>query len=250
MNLPSLLLLFTLAAGDESAADIFRKSRERGALNLLDLTAELKLASSDKSGASKEQVISSSSRRVDGKVRSISRFLSPPGVSGVSILTIEGPPSEGDEISLYLPKIKRVRKVARSQRGDAFMNTDFSYADLGATGGARDDAFSRKPDEKLDGRDVYVLTGETGPESPYGSLTAYVDKQTYVPMKVEYADKAGKPWKVYRTLKLKKFKERTLAAESVMENLQTGTKTKLEVLRLEDSGLGDDAFTERALERG
>lgn len=250
MNAYPILVLLSLAAANESASDIFKKSRERGALNLLDLTAELKLTTTDKAGATREQVITASSRKVEGRVRSISRFSSPPGVAGVTILTIEGPPGEGDEISLYLPKLKRVRKVAKSQRGDAFMQTDFSYADLGATGGAQEENLARKPDEKLDGRDVYVLTGKPGPESPYGELTAYVDKQTYAPMKVEYSDRAGKPWKVYRTVKLKKFKDRTIAAEAVMENLQTGSKTKLEVLRLQDSELGDDAFTERALERG
>ena len=41
-----------------------------------------------------------------------------------------------------------------------------------------------------------------------------------------------------------------LAAESVMENLQTNTKTQMTIIKLEDSTLGDEAFTERALERG
>ena len=53
-----------------------------------------------------------------------------------------------------------------------------------------------------------------------------------------------------RTLKLKSYKDRTLAAESVMENLQTGSKTQMTVLSLDDAPVGDEAFTERALERG
>jgi hypothetical protein len=69
-------------------------------------------------------------------------------------------------------------------------------------------------------------------------------------MKVEYADKDGKPYKRYRTVKLKQFKDRVLAAESVMENLQTNSKTQMTVLKLDESTLGDDAFTDRALERG
>ena len=102
----------------------------------------------------------------------------------------------------------------------------------------------------MDGRDTFVLTGKAGPDSPYGEVTAYVDKQTYVPLKVEYTDKAGKPFKRYRTLETRKYKDRSFAGRSVMENLQTGSKTALEVEALEESRLGDDAFTERALERG
>lgn len=56
--------------------------------------------------------------------------------------------------------------------------------------------------------------------------------------KGQYADKSGKPFKRYRTLKLKWFKDRVLAAESVMENLQTGSKTAMTVLKLEESALG------------
>ena len=129
------------------------------------------------------------------------------------------------------------------------MDTDFSYADI-ASNGARDEDTKRLGDEKIEGRDCYVLEGKGDNASPYGAVKMFIDKETYVPMKVEYADKGGKPYKLYRTLKLKKFKERVLAAESVMENLQTQSKTQMTVLKLEDSTLGDDAFTERALERG
>ncbi len=44
-----------------------------------------------------------------------------------------------------------------------------------------------------------MLKGKGGDDSPYGDVTLCVDKQTYVPMKVEYPDKAGKPFKRYQT---------------------------------------------------
>jgi negative regulator of sigma E activity len=165
------------------------------------------------------------------------------------VLTVEGQPGEGDDVALYLPKLNRVRKVAKSDRGKAFMDTDFAYADI-ASNGTRDEDLKRLPDAQVDGRPCFVLQGTGDATSPYGQVTLFVDQQTYVPMKVEYQDKSGKPSKRYLTLKLKAFKDRTLAADSVMENLQTGSKTQMTVLKLEESSLGDEAFTERALERG
>jgi negative regulator of sigma E activity len=244
-----LLLAGAAYAAEPTAAEISKNSRERGALNLLDLAADMKLTTIAKDGKTKEQVLTSTSRKVEGKSRSISRFSQPAGVAGVAVLTIEGGESEGDEISLFLPKLKRVRKVAKSDRGKAFMDTDFSYSDLGGNG-TKDSELKRLPDAKVDGRDVYVITGQGGPDSPYGGVTVFVDKETWVPMKVDYQDKDGKPFKLYRTIKLKKFKDRTLASESSMENLQTGSKTLMQVLKLEDSTLTDESFTERALERG
>jgi hypothetical protein len=243
------VLAAAAALAEESAAEISKKSRERGALNLVNLSAELKLSTTSADGKVKDQVLSTSSKNVNGKNHALSRFIQPAGVAGVAFLTVEGGKGEADDISLYLPKLKRVRKVAKTERGKAFMDTDFSYADI-ASNGSRDEDNKRLPDEKVDGRDVFVLQGKGGEDSPYGEVKLFVDKQTFVPRKVEYADKTGKPLKRYRTLKLKAFKDRTIAAESLMENLQTGTKTQMTVLKLEDAAASDDAYTERALERG
>jgi hypothetical protein len=247
--LAAVMVWSTSAVAEDSAADIARKARDRGGLNLVDLQADVKLTTLGKDGARKEQTLTSAARTVEGATRSIIRFSSPAGVAGVAVLTVEGKGGDAGDMSLYLPKLKRVRRVAKQERGQAFMNTDFNYADLAGTGG-KEDQMKRLPDQQAEGRDAYVLTGPAGADSPYGEVTLYVDKETFVPMRVEYKDKDGKPFKTYRTLKLKKFKERTLAAQSEMENVQTGSKTMLEVLRVTDSGLGDEAFSERALERG
>ena len=244
-----VVLLAGAALAEETAAEISKKSRERGALNLVNLSAEMKLVSTAADGKVKEQVLSTSSKNIGGKNHALSRFIQPAGVAGVALLTIEGGPGEADDISLYLPKLKRVRKVAKSERGKSFMDTDFSYADI-ASNGARDEDNKRLPDEKVDGRDCFVLQRKGTDDSPYGDVKLFVDKQTWVPMKVEYADKSGKPFKRYTTKKLKAFKDRTIAAESVMENLQTNTKTQRTGLKLEVAAASDDAYTERALERG
>lgn len=237
------------ARAEESPAEIARKSRERGALNLVDLSAQLELVTVSKDGRMKEQAFTSASKRIAGKLHTLSRFSKPAGVAGVAVLTVENGEGAAAAISLYLPKVRRVRKVARSDRGKAFMDTDFSYADLGGTD-ARDAELERRPDEQVDGRAAFVLVGRGGEDSPYGKVTLYVDRETYVPLKVEYEDKEGRPFKRYRTLELKRSKDRTIAAQSTMENLQTGSKTTLRVLKLEESALDDAAFSERALERG
>lgn len=247
----ALALVVSLPArAEESAADIARKSRERGALNTLGLLAEVKLTTVGKDGKSKEQVLTTTAKKVGGRTHSLVRFSQPAGVSGVAVLTVEGEKGEGSDISLYLPKLKRVRKVARTQRGQSFMDTDFSYADLGGTGGESDESLKKVGETKVMDRLAWVLRGTAGADSPYGQVTLYVDKETYVPTKVEYSDKDGKPLKVYRAASLKKFKDRVIAAKADMENLQTGSHTTIEVLKLEEATLGDEAFTERALERG
>jgi Outer membrane lipoprotein-sorting protein len=254
MRLPCAFLLpvilFSLtASAQETPAEISRKSRERGALNLVGLTAELKLVTTGFDGAVKDQTLTSSSKNLNGKSHVLARFSAPAAVAGVAILTIQGAPGEGEDVSLYLPKLKRVRKVAKSDRSKSFMDTDFSYADI-VSSGLRDENLKQLQDSTLEGRPTFVLEGVGDEESIYGRVTLWIDKETYVPMKVEYQDKAGLPAKRFRTLKLKKFKDRVLASESLMENLKTKSKTQLIILKLEEVLLSDEAFSERGLERG
>lgn len=244
------LLLPAVAPAEEPVAEISRKARERSALNLVGVRAELRLTTEGKDGRKREQQLTSTARRVEGRLRSLARFSQPPGVAGVAVLTMEGAAGEPADISLWLPRLKRVRKVARTQRGQSFMDTDFNYADLGGSGGEGDSGLSKVGEATVLERPAHMLRGKGGPDSPYGLVTVYVDKETYVPLKVEYEDKEGKPYKVYRALELKRFGERTLAGRAEMENVQSGSRTTLELLKLEEVQLGDEAFTERALERG
>lgn len=239
----------TVAGAQEpTAQEIARKARDRGALNLRDLTAELKLTTV-RNGNAKEQVLRTTGKEIGGRAHSLARFLEPAGVAGVTVLTVEGQGDAADAISIFLPKLKRVRKVAQTQRGEAFMGTDFNYADLGGTG-TEEQNVKRLGDAKVEGRDVYVLESRGDDSSPYGKVTLFVDKETSVPLRIDYDDKAGKALKQYKTLKLKKFKDRVLAAESQMQNVQTGSTTKMEIRKIDEQTLGDEAFTERALERG
>jgi hypothetical protein len=81
------LLLPAVALAEEPVAEISRKARERGALNLVGVRAELRLTTETKDGRKKEQQLTSTARRVEGRLRSLARFSQPPGVA---VLTVEG----------------------------------------------------------------------------------------------------------------------------------------------------------------
>ena len=57
------------------------------------------------------------------------RFLSPPDVKNTSNLMIEH--SDGDDdIWIYLPALKKVRRIVASNKKDSFVGSDFSYGDV------------------------------------------------------------------------------------------------------------------------
>jgi outer membrane lipoprotein-sorting protein len=237
----------TARAAEETAADIAHKARELGSLNLVGLKADMKLVNVEKGGDRKERDLSTQSKKIDGQTRTITRFKGPADVAGVALLVAQGTAGAADDVSLYLPKIRRARKVAQSNRGDAFMESEFSYADF-TSNGVDETSSTREKDGAVDGKPVFVLTGAPK-DSPYTKVVLYVDKATYVPLKVDYFDKDGL-LKVYTVQKVEKQMDRQLATESTMENMRNGRRTLLSVSKLATADAPDTSFTERGLERG
>lgn len=243
----AILLTCAVPVADESAHDIVQKARDQGALNLVGLKAELKLTNVEKDGSSKVRELTTQSKKIDGVNKTISRFKAPPDVAGVALLTIEGKDGASDEISLFAPKVRRTRKIAASSRSEAFMESEFSYADF--SGSSLDDAgATREKDATVDGHDCFVVTGAPK-DSPYKKVVTSVDKATYTPLKVEYFDDGGL-LKTYTVKKLEDRAGRKMATESEMVNARTGRKSTLSVGAVAPADAPDTAFTERGLERG
>jgi hypothetical protein len=244
---PLLLSLPGLARAEESAADIAHKARDQGSLNLVGLKAEMKLSNIEKGGSRQDREITTQSKKIEGVSKTITRFRAPAEVAGVALLVSEGKDGAKDDISLYLPKIRRSRKIAQANRGDAFMESEFSYADFSG-GGIDEKASTREKDAKVDGKDCFVLTGAPA-DSPYKKVVVSVDKASYVPLRIEYSDDQGL-LKVYTVQKVETREGRAMATESTMENQRTGRKTTVSVGKVAPADAPDTAFTERALERG
>ena len=243
-----LLLLPALSArAEETAAQIAHKARDQGSLNLVGLKAEMKLTNIEKGGARQEREVTTQSKKIDGASHTLTRFRAPPADAGIALLVLEGVGGAKDEISLFLPKIRRARKIAQGDRGQPFMESEFSYADFSG-GGIDEKSSTREKDGVVEGKPVFVLAGAP-PESPYKKVVAYIDQATYVPMRVEYFDEQGL-LKVYTVQKVEVLEGRTLATGSTMENLRTGRKTTVQVSKVSPADAPDAAFTERALERG
>jgi hypothetical protein len=241
------LLVAAPAWADESAADIAHKARDQGSLNLVGLKADMRLTNIEKGGSSSVREVVTQSRKIENITHTITKFLAPPDVAGVALLVVAGTGGASDQISLYLPKIRRARKIAQSDRGQPFMESEFSYADF--SGDSIDEASShREKDAVINGKPCFVLTGAPA-EGAYKKVVASIDQASYVPMRVEYYDGDGL-LKVYTVQKVEPRDGRTLATEMTMENSRTGRKTTVTVGKTSPVEAPETAFTERALERG
>ena len=190
--------------------------------------------------------------------RSLVKFLSPADVRGTVTLTVENSgPGMDDDIWVYLPALKKVRRLVSSNKKDSFVGTDLSYGDVI---GYRVDQWSHKilREEKVDGVDCWVTeslpkTDQVRNDSGYSKRIGWVRKDNFAAMQAENYDLAGNLLKVitlrdHRNVDPKNGKWVAMRIEA--KNVQENRRTVIEFDRYDaNQGVSDDAFTARAIER-
>jgi outer membrane lipoprotein-sorting protein len=183
------------------------------------------------------------------------RFIEPADVKGVALLTIEHTDRDDDQW-LYLPALRKVRRISSSDQGDNFMGTDFTYEDIRAEKLEHHD-YDLQGSEVIEGHECYVIvavpsTEKQKSESSYSKRKIWMRKDVLLMILVEYYDKKGE------LLKIGVRRDIVEAAPNLfrpnfmeMKNLKTGHTTQITFGEREiDKGIPDRIFTERELQRG
>ncbi|HUR42023.1 MAG TPA: outer membrane lipoprotein-sorting protein [Verrucomicrobiae bacterium] len=170
--------------------------------------------------------------RENNRVRVNLRIDAPADLAGASYLVREG--EKSDEMHLYLPSVKKTRRITGASLDGQLWGTDLSYSDLKQLQNAFTGAnVKREPAPgKYQDRATHVLTFEPRPEdgSRYKSVRTQIDQQTCVALLVEMLDGTG----VRKTLttKAKDLKQadgKWYASEVEIKDVKNGTQTRLQV---------------------
>lgn len=177
-------------------------------------------------------------------------FDEPRDVKGTALLTFSHK-VEDDDQWLYLPALKRVKRIASRNKSGPFMGSEFAYEDL-ASQEVEKYTYKYIRDDEYEGRPVFVI--ERYPVSQYSGYTrqlVWVDKERYIPLKIEFYDRKNSLLKTLVFRSYKQYLDRYWrAGEMFMENHQTGKST---LLTWKDyrfrTGLTDADFTRNSLKR-
>ncbi len=192
-------------------------------------------------------------RDKDDNRNTLVKFQFPADVKGTGLLTLEHKGSEDDQW-LYLPALRKTRRISASDKGDSFMGSDFTYEDMEQEDL---DEFEYKllGTEDINGEPCYRIEGIAVSESKkketsYSRREIWVRKGDFVLLKINYYDKKGNFLKTLTVADIKVINGKPRAHKIVMENLQRRHKTELiyEEIKL-DQGISDNLFTERQLAR-
>lgn len=182
--------------------------------------------------------------------KALIRFSSPPDIKGTGFLSWENKDRDNDQF-LFLPALKKVRRISASQKSDSFMGTDFTYRDMeGKEMGL--DIHSLLREEVIDGSETYVVESlpKDPKDSPYGKVVEWIRKDNFVPVKAMFYDNRGDLLKTFTVFELKKIDGYWIIMKSTMKNVQDNHQTQLEILEVKNNKpIPDDVFTKRYLQK-
>lgn len=182
----------------------------------------------------------------------------PSDLRGTAVLIYSYGEQDGkeDDIWLYLPSMRKTKRIAAKNKQGRFIGSEFSFADMERLH-VGDYEYSFLGRETVDSRPAYKIsaTAATGAatleRTGYSKRLVWVDVERNLILKDIYFDARGAELKLFVAEKVEQVKGYWTVTKGRMENLQTGDRTSLDVVTINyDTNIDDAIFRQHALTRG
>lgn len=174
------------------------------------------------------RITSQSLEVLDDGDKTLLIFEEPKDIQGTTFLSYSHP-LKADEQWIFLPALKRVKRISSSNKSGPFMGSEFSYEDISSQ---EVDKYAYKyiKDEIVNGRDSFVI--ERYPkyqDSGYARQMVWLDKKMYQPSKIVFYDKRNDKLKTLTYYSYQLYvNKHWRPGKLTMVNHQNGRKTHLE----------------------
>ena len=217
----------------------------------IDQTANMSMILKNKQGDehTREMRITTLEVQGDGD-KSLLSFDNPRDIKGTAFLSHTHSLTPDDQW-LYLPALKRVKRILSSNKSGPFVGSEYAYEDL-ASQEVEKYTYKWLRDETIEGRESFVI--ERFPQYKHSGYTrqiVWLDKEMYQPNKLEFYDRKNALLKTLRFLEYQQYLDQYWRP-GVMEmtNHQTGKSTTLTWTDYQfKNGLTDRDFDKNTLKR-
>ncbi|MBU1659143.1 outer membrane lipoprotein-sorting protein [bacterium] len=203
-----------------------------------------------KNGQGEENIRKLEIKKLEGSDgdKSLITFLYPLDIKDTKLLSFEKI-GEEDEQWLYLPALKRVKRISSNNKSGSFMASEFSYEDI-ASQNYRNYAYEGEAEKFTHEKDEYFKISRIPKDenSAYSRQILYIDTKNYLAKYGEYYDKQEKLLKEVLFLEYEKLEGICRIKKMQMNNVQTKKSSLL--IWDEDTilmALSEQEFSQRAL---
>ena len=182
--------------------------------------------------------------------KALTIFDTPLDVKGTTFLSFSHTESDDDQW-IYLPAVKRVKRIASRNKSGPFLGSEFAFEDLSSFE-VEKYHFDFQREESVNGLPGAVIVMDPVDKySGYTKIIAWVDTEHYRPHKLEFYDRRDTLLKTLTISDYKQYKDKYWRASTqIMVNHKTGKSTDILLKNLEfDVGLTDADFNENRLNR-
>ena len=184
--------------------------------------------------------------------RSIITFSQPRDVRGTALLTHSKIEPEDDSQWIFLPAVKRVKRISSSNRTGKFVSSEFSYEDLGSEEVADNDHIWIEDAACAHETSLTCAAVESRPKnkkSGYSRRVSFIDLEEYRVHQIDFYNRRGDLEKTLNFEDYKQYEGQFWRAHvMIMKNHQTGKSTRLSWGEYSfRQGLTDRDFTPQGL---
>ncbi|MBT8342201.1 MAG: outer membrane lipoprotein-sorting protein [Desulfatitalea sp.] len=216
-----------------------------------DSYARLKMLLIDKKGHKRLRTLITAVKDYGTLSKSYTRFYTPSAIDGTTFLTWEVHDSDNDQF-LYLPALRRVRRVVSRQKKNRFVNTDFTFEDLERRKVSLDSHRILKV-EAYSGYSCWVLESipKEKESSQYGKRVSWIAKDLHMALRIDFYDSRGNLVKRMLNRNLKKIDGIWTAMDSEMQDLKRRSRTILRITQVKyNKGIPDHIFSKEYMRHG
>jgi len=249
-----MIVVTSLVSAQIEAREIIKKSREVSKITGMEALSTLKIF--DSKGRERVRKTSMASRTFDnGRIeKRIIRFLSPAEVKGTGLLIFDNE-DESDDMWIFMPALRKTRRIVSSEKSKSFMGSEFSNADM--TAPVLDD-FSYKilGSENINGVECWKieklpLDEDISDETGISREILWVSKKQYISVRSEYYDLDEELWKIRISSDVKEITTgKYMASYMKMENIQNGRTSEFTLDQIQyNPEVKEEYFTVGYLEK-
>lgn len=192
----------------------------------------------------------------DKTEKRLMRFISPADVKGTGLLTYDYE-DEDDDMWLYMPALRKTRRIVSSEKSKNFMGSEFSYADM-TPPALKDFNYKILGEENMGNTNCWKIEmipvdENVADENGFSKRISYIGKADFVIRKSIYFDLDGELLKELSVREIKEIDTRNhryRLMHMIMENKQNGRKSIFKIDKIVfNPDVKDEYFTSRYLER-
>lgn len=223
------------------------------------LTSKMKMTLIDKNGKKRVRQLSTYAKDKGEDTLKLMFFLSPADVKNTGFLTYDYEDSSKDDDQwLYLPELKKTKRIASSDKSSSFMGSDFTYSDM-TSRNVEDYTYKIMKEPVVKGHKTWQMqvtpkTQKTIDETGYTKSIVFVRQDNYVVVQALNYVRLGRKLKYMMVKGLEKIDGIWTATKIQMvtkKGKKTLHKTILDFSDIKyNQGLDESFFTTRTIEKG